>query len=82
MIRIDPATMTVTNQVGVPCCPPHVGAAVDQAGHVWVVSQGGSRAYRIDSETFAISEFPVGSGPYTYSDMTGYALSAAGTPNN
>lgn len=52
-----------------------VGAAIDYDGFVWVVNQGGSNATKMDPKTMtAIGSVPVGSSPYTYSDMTGYTL--------
>ena len=52
-----------------------VGMAVDFDGYVWAINQGTSRATKIDPANMAIiSEHPVGSAPYTYSDMTGYTL--------
>jgi hypothetical protein len=51
-----------------------VGIAIDYQDQVWAVSQGGNAALRIDPETYVVESFPVGRGPYTYSDMTGYQL--------
>ena len=52
-----------------------VGMSVDSMEQVWAVNQNGATATRIDPETNQITgEFPVGTGPYTYSDMTGYVL--------
>ncbi len=52
-----------------------VGVAVDTDGKVWTVNQCSSNASRIDPDTGAlIGTYPVGTEPYTYSDMTGYAL--------
>jgi len=51
-----------------------VGVAVDFQDQIWAVSEGGNAAIRIDPETYEMESFPVGFGPYTYSDMTGYQL--------
>ncbi len=52
-----------------------VGAALDYDGFVWVVNQSGSSATKLDPKTMAaVGTVPVGSSPYTYSDMTGYTL--------
>ncbi len=51
-----------------------VGVAVDHQHQIWAVSEGGNAALRIDPETYEVESFPVGLGPYTYSDMTGYQL--------
>jgi len=52
-----------------------VGAALDYDGYVWVVNQGGASASKLDPKTGQmVANVPVGSSPYTYSDMTGYTL--------
>ena len=51
-----------------------VGVAIDFEGSVWAVSQGGNSALKMNPATYAVESFPVGLGPYTYSDMTGYQL--------
>jgi streptogramin lyase len=52
-----------------------VGVALDSEGYVWAINQGSSNASKIDPKTKQVfGPYPVGSGPYTYSDMTGYAL--------
>jgi streptogramin lyase len=38
------------------------------------VSEGDDAALRVDPETGGVERFPVGDGPYTYSDMTGFQL--------
>ena len=51
-----------------------VGVAVDYEGYVWAVSQGGNSAHKVHPETHAVTNVPIGQGPYTYSDMTGMQL--------
>ena len=51
-----------------------VGVAVDYHGQVWAVSQHDNAALKIDPDTYQVERFPVGNGPYTYSDMTGHQL--------
>ena len=52
-----------------------IGMSVDSEEQVWAVNQVGASATRIDPDTNQTTgEFPVGIGPYTYSDMTGYML--------
>ncbi len=52
-----------------------VGVALDYDGFVWAVNQGGSSTTKFDPKTnTAVGTVPVGSSPYTYSDMTGYTL--------
>jgi hypothetical protein len=60
-------------------CP--VGVAIDSTNHIWTVNQCASTANKIDPETWEV-EFTksVGSNPYTYSDMTGYALKTITAP--
>jgi len=57
-----------------------VGVAIDFQGYVWAISQGGNAALRIDPDTYDVDSFPIGRGPYTYSDMTGYQLSIVEIP--
>jgi hypothetical protein len=54
------------------------GISVDFQGNVWGVSFGGNNAYRANPEDGQVDLFPTLSGAYTYSDMTGFALSTAG----
>jgi hypothetical protein len=49
------------------------GISVDVDGYVWAVTQIG-RAYKIDPDDFSFEYYAGLSGPYTYSDMTGWAL--------
>jgi len=51
-----------------------VGVAIDFQHNVWAVSQGGNMAVKINPTTYEFDQYPVGRGPYTYSDMTGYQL--------
>jgi streptogramin lyase len=58
---------------------PH-GCAVDFDGYVWGVNLGGNSVDKIDPGQTGkqigalIGSRKIGSGPYTYSDMTGYTL--------
>jgi hypothetical protein len=60
-------------------CP--VGVAIDSTNHIWSVNQCTSTACKVDPDTWNV-EFTkqVGSNPYTYSDMTGYALKTITAP--
>ncbi len=52
-----------------------IGMAIDFSGYIWAVNQSASSASKVDPETNqVVCEVPVGGSPYTYSDMTGYAL--------
>lgn len=51
------------------------GAAIDNEQMVWVVNKASNTAVRIEPTRGGIvGTYPVGHGPHTYSDMTGYAL--------
>lgn len=51
-----------------------IGVGLDFFGKVWGVNQGSDNTTRLDPTTGQMDIFPVGEGPYTYSDFTGYAL--------
>jgi streptogramin lyase len=55
------------------------GISIDFQGNVWGVN--GSGAKRIDPDTCMFDTYAGLTGPYTYSDMTGFALANAGTPS-
>ncbi len=58
----------------------NVGAAVDFDNRPWIISQTNSMAYKVDPTDYSTQGIKVGSGPYTYSDMTGYQLRNAAAP--
>ncbi|RLB65645.1 MAG: hypothetical protein DRI90_01425 [Deltaproteobacteria bacterium] len=51
-----------------------VGVAIDYEGYVWTVSEAANSAYKVHPTTWNVTAVPIGSGPYTYSDMTGMQL--------
>jgi streptogramin lyase len=51
-----------------------VGMAIDTDENVWSVNMCSNSATKMDQDGKIIGEYPVGKSPYTYSDMTGYAL--------
>jgi len=53
------------------------GVSVDFFGNIWGVAMG-SNAYRVDPNTGIVDTFTGLVGAYTYSDMTGFALSNVG----
>ena len=53
------------------------GVSIDFEGHVWGVSMS-TDAYRVDPNTGVFDTVSGLIGPYTYSDMTGFALQAVG----
>ena len=50
--------------------------SIDFFGYVWAVN--GDGAHRVDPETGEVTSYNGLVGAYTYSDMTGYALSTVG----
>ena len=77
LLGYDITTLQVVEQVQL---PEYVhGVSIDFQGHVWGVSFAGNNAYRADPITDVVDTFPNLVGAYTYSDMTGFALSSAGT---
>ena len=77
VLAFDTATMTVKRSYPL---PQHAhGISVDFNGYVWAVTQG-TEAYRLDPAdgSFAVVGGLVGA--YTYSDMTGFALSSVHVP--
>jgi hypothetical protein len=79
MIQVDTDTLTVN--MGIPI-PNYVhGISVDFYGYVWGVTLQQPDAYRVDPIAGTYDTFTGLTGPYTYSDMTGYALSnSSGLP--
>lgn len=59
----------------------NVGAALDFDNNPWVISQSTNAAFKINPADYSSVKVTVGSGPYTYSDMTGYQLRNAGAPS-
>lgn len=75
MVGINRNTLTVEYSIAL---PNYVhGVSVDVHGYVWGVSQG-TDAYRVDPDSGTIETVGGLVGPYTYSDMTGFALSNVG----
>ena len=73
--KINAITATVQGYANLGASRYPVGIAVDYDGFIWAVNQSKSTATKVDPKTLqVISEHPVGSSPYTYSDMTGYTL--------
>ncbi|MFH1434400.1 MAG: hypothetical protein ABIJ56_01665 [Pseudomonadota bacterium] len=55
--------------------PPAVGVGVDRLGKIWALDQGSNSIDRFDPGTGTFDfpgGFPVGGGPYTYSDFLGF----------
>ena len=73
--KINAVTLTVVAHISLGGGRYPVGIAVDYDGYVWAVNQSKATASKIDpNKNKVLGEYPVGKGPYTYSDMTGYTL--------
>ena len=78
IVAVDAETLQIKDTIPV---PNYVhGVSIDFYGYVWGVSYNQPDAYRVDPVTKEMQTFSGLVGPYTYSDMTGFALSNAGTP--
>jgi streptogramin lyase len=76
MTTIDPDTLTFGAQVDLPGTWPK-GVSIDLAGRVWAVDVDTDSIYRYDPTTMEIVTLGGFDLPYTYSDMTGWALQNA-----
>lgn len=79
LVGIDTETLTVVQQIQLPAYSH--GISIDFDGNVWAVGFTSTQAYRVDPVTGTIDTFDGLVGAYTYSDMTGFGLSSAGTPS-
>ena len=58
-----------------------VGLAIDFDDHLWAINHCASSATKIDRKTNkVVGHYPTGKNPYTYSDMTGFALKTVVAP--
>lgn len=76
LLQIDPEAVTVVKRQHVGGSEM-VGVAIDYQGYVWTVSKDLNSAHKVDPGTWDVLTVPIGSGPYTYSDMTGMQLRGA-----
>jgi hypothetical protein len=77
-VGVDIDTMQVVKTIPL---PQYVhGVSIDFYGYVWGVSLFNPEAYRVDPQTDTMQTFTGLTQPYTYSDMTGFALSNVGGP--
>ena len=52
-----------------------IGVASDSDGNIWVINLNSGNATKLRGlDGVVLGTYPVGNNPYTYSDMTGYAL--------
>jgi streptogramin lyase len=79
LVGIDTETVQIVKNIPIPAYVH--GVSIDFEGNVWGVEFGGSNAYRVNPDTLVIDTVTGLVGAYTYSDMTGFAISAAGTPS-
>ena len=77
LLGVDTDTMAVVQDFAIPGYAK--GISIDFEGYVWAVSQG-AEAWRVDPATGTYDTFTGLTNPYTYSDMTGFALSQSGSP--
>ncbi len=75
IVAVDTETLAVKTTYPVPTYVH--GISIDFYGYVWGVSMG-SQAYRVDVDSGLFETFPNLVGAYSYSDMTGFALSNVG----
>ncbi len=74
LIGIDRHTLTPAASWPV---PGSYGVSIDYYGNVWTVANGAG-AHRVDPVDGTVTSYNGLVGAYTYSDMTGYALTFAG----
>jgi hypothetical protein len=78
MVGVDINSMAVVQTIDLPSYVH--GISIDFYGYVWGPAIGNNEAYRVDPVTLTIDTVTGLNYPYTYSDMTGFALSNAGGP--
>jgi hypothetical protein len=78
MVGLDINTMSVVQTIDLPSYVH--GISIDWQGYVWGPAIYNNEAYRVDPTTGTIDTVTGLNFPYTYSDMTGFALSNAGGP--
>ncbi len=49
-----------------------IGVGVDRYARIWTINHGSNDAARFDASSETFDSFPVGVGPYTYSDFLGF----------
>lgn len=72
--RIDADTGSVLLRTTLPTGIDAIGVDLDRQGNVWTVNRRTGNVAKLDPVTDRVEEFPVGLGPYTYSDFTGHSL--------
>jgi len=77
LVGINTETLQVVDEIAIPAYVH--GVSIDFEGNVWGVTFASTEAYRVNPETHEYDIVSGLVGAYTYSDMTGFALSSAGT---
>ncbi|NUN14544.1 MAG: thrombospondin type 3 repeat-containing protein [Myxococcales bacterium] len=79
--KIDPNLMQTVGYANLGATKFPVGMTMDAKGFVWAVNQQGNSASRVNPTTMTVvQEVKVGTAPYTYSDMAGFALKTIVAP--
>jgi len=73
IIYIDRETMQVSEPFEISPCERR-GLSIDLDGNVWTTGAGCNSAFRFNPDTKEVATYDQLDGPYTYSDMTGWAL--------
>ena len=77
LVAVDTTTLAVVGMIDIPSYAH--GVSIDFDGFVWGVTLYEPYAYKADPATLTVETFSGLNMPYTYSDMTGFALKNAGT---
>jgi streptogramin lyase len=73
VIYIDRESMQVSQPFEISACERR-GMSIDLDGNVWSTAMSCNQAFRFNPDTLEITTYDQLNGPYTYSDMTGWAL--------
>jgi streptogramin lyase len=76
---LDTETMQLLDFINVPAASLGKGVSIDFNGYIWLVDMSHS-AFRIDPDTHEYVAYDGLTGPYTYSDMTGFGLASVSRP--
>lgn len=78
LVGIDTETVLPVSELVIPAYVH--GVSIDFSGNVWGVTFASTSVFRVDPVTGQVDTYDGLVGAYTYSDMTGFALSSAGVP--
>jgi hypothetical protein len=71
---VDMETMMAGDKVMLPDQSLYRGISVDIDGFIWAIPLGGTKAYKINPDTYEYEFYDGLNSPYSYSDMTGGQL--------